>query len=82
MNNVLIGTDSDGWNRTGYVAPIDGHYTVCAATLKGLAQRLHALGVQEQHINLASPDDGYRAMSSKEHEAFRSTWQAALLGEV
>lgn len=76
--DVLIGVEHDGWNRSGFVALIDGERTVRAADLEELAQRLLALGVQEHRIRLAREDDGDHAMSLKQQADFRSAWQLAV----
>lgn len=73
--DVLIGTDRDA---NGFVALIDGTTTLRAGNLQELANRLHALGVDEQNVRLAGPDDGDHALSFNQHVSFNAAWKIAV----
>lgn len=77
--DVLIGADRQGWSETGFVALIDGKTTVRARSFEELAQRIYALGVRDELLRFASPDDGDHALSLKQCEAFNLAWRALLM---
>lgn len=78
--NILIGADRQ-WATSRFVALVDGSQVVRASTLQELAQHLYALGIDEQDIHLASPDDGDHAMSLSQHAEFHAAWLTAMASD-
>lgn len=75
--HILIGTNTDGWNKRGYVSLLPGSATQLRTTLAELAEALKQMGVQRSDIRLAGNDDGSHAMSAPERAEFWTCWDSA-----
>ena len=71
---VLVGTNTDGWNRIGLVAMLPDRHIVTAPSIEAMVRHLRGLDIPREEVLLADADDGDRAMSAHEQDAFWAAW--------
>ena len=78
--DILVGAARQ-WGNLEFVALIDRARTVRAASVPELVRLLRTLGIEEQDVRLASPEDGDHAMSLSEHAEFHAAWLAPMASD-
>ncbi|MFC5570802.1 hypothetical protein ACFPN1_12100 [Lysobacter yangpyeongensis] len=71
---VIVGSDSDGWNRKGYVAVLAGPIVERRPTLAELVAALKQAGVRSSEVQLAEETGHTHAMSEVERIEFWAHW--------